>query len=144
MGRTFFFWSTRGVFSRTIFFRHDEAATYTLNVHVANRKPTPFVGSFHPMRISRGHGPLEAPTAYFNRVRLDRPLPISVNVGRPLRVSGEVTDSEATVMEFVLYPLDEEGDTGAAADTQSLLVEAGRFDGELLFPRSPPALIDWR
>ena len=136
-GEDFFLLVDEGRFSRTIFFQHDEAATYTLNVHVANRKPTPFVGSFYPMRIAEGQGPLQAPTGYFNRVRLDRPLPTSVNVGQPLRISGEVTDSEATVMEFVLYPLDEEGNTGAAADTQSLLVEAGRFDGELLFSEIP-------
>ncbi len=137
-GEDFFLLVDEGRFSRTIFFRHDEAATYTLNVHVANRKPTPFVGSFHPMRISRGHGPLEAPTAYFNRVRLDRPLPISVNAGRPLRVSGEVTDAGATVVEFALFALDEEGNNETRPDTiLSLPVDAGRFDGELLFSEIP-------
>ena len=137
-GEDFFLLVDEGRFSRTVFFQHDEAATYTLNVHVANRKPTPFVGSFHPMRISRGHGPLEAPTAYFNRVRLDRPLPISVNAGRPLRVSGEVTDAGATVVEFALFALDEEGNNETRPDTiLSLPVDAGRFDGELLFSEIP-------
>ena len=136
-GESFFLLVDEGRFSRAIFFQHDEAATYTLNVHVANRKPSPFAGSFYPIRISRGHGPLQAPTGYFNRVRLDRPLPTSVYADQPLEVSGEVTDPEANLMEFVFYPLDEDGNTGAAVDTQSLSVDAGRFDGKLLISEIP-------
>ena len=136
-GESFFLLVDEGRFSRAIFFQHDEAATYTLNVHVANRKPSPFAGSFYPIRISRGHGPLQAPTGYFNRVRLDRPLPTSVYADQPLEVSGEVTDPEASLMEFVFYPLDEDGNTGAAVDTQSLSVDAGRFDGKLLISEIP-------
>ena len=138
VGEEFFLLVDEGRFSRTIFFQHDEAATYTLNVHAANRKPTPFLGSFYPMRITRGHGPLQAPTGYFNRVRLDRPLPTSVNAGQPLRISGEVTDAGATLMEFALFALDEEGNSGTqAVDTRNLPVEAGRFEGELLFSEIP-------
>ena len=139
-GEDFFLLVDEGRFSRSIFFPHDEAAAYTLNIYVGERKPTPFAGSFHPMRIARGHGPLQAPAGYFNRVRLDRPLPVSVNAGQALRVSGEVTDAEATLLEFALYALDEEGErTNLADTTMSLPVEAGRFDGELLFSGIPSA-----
>ena len=136
-GEDFFLLVDGGRFSRAIYFQHDEAATYTLNVHAANRKPTPFLGSFYPMRITRGHGPLQAPTGYFNRVRLDRPLPISVYADQPLHISGEVSDSGANLIEFIFYPLDEVGNPGLAVDTQNLPVDAGRFDGELLFSEIP-------
>ena len=132
--QTFFLLVDRGRFSRTVFFRHDEAGNYSLNVYVVQRRPTPFTGSFHPVRLTQGHGPLLAPTRYFNRVRLDRPLPTSVHAGQTLRIRGEVSDPEATVMELELYPLDEDDERGATADTTlSLPVRAGRFDGLLSF-----------
>ena len=111
--QTFFLLVDEGRFTRTVFFRHDEAATYSLNVYVVKRRPTPFVGSFHSVRVTRGEGPVLAPTRYFNRVRLDRPLPTSVHAGHPHRFSGEVSDPEATVMELELYPLLGDDERGA-------------------------------
>ena len=132
--QTFFMLVDEGRFTRTVFFRHDEAAIYSLNVYVVKRRPTPFVGSFRSVRVTRGQGPVQAPTRYFNRVRLDHPMPTAVHAGQPLRVSGEVFDPEATLMEFELYPLDEEDERGATADTtMTLPVRAGRFDGRLRF-----------
>ena len=134
----FFLLVDEGRFSRTVYFNHDEAGTYFLNAYVVNRKPTSFAGRFFPIHLTQGHGALQVPTGYFNRVRLDRPLPTSVDDGQRLHISGEVTDSEATAIEFALYALDEEGNLGAAADTTlSLPVEAGRFDGELHFDGIP-------
>ncbi len=131
--QTFFLLVDEGRFTRTVFFRHDEAGTYTLNVYVVERRPTPFVGGFHSLRLTRGEGPVLAPTRYFNRVRLDRPLPTSVHAGHPHRFSGEVSDPEATVMELELYPLLGD-DRGALADTTlTLPVRAGRFDGRVSF-----------
>ncbi len=132
--QTFFLLVDEGRFARTVFFRHDEAGSYSLNVYVVERRPTPFVGGFHSLRVTRGEGPVLAPTRYFNRVRLDRPLPVSVHAGQPLRVSGEVSDPGATVLELELYPLDADDERGATPDTTlTLPVKAGRFDGLVSF-----------
>ena len=134
----FFLLVGEGRFLRTVFFQHDQATAYSLNVYVEDRKPTPFAGRFFPIRLARGSGPLMAPTRYFNRVRLDRPLPTSVAANQPLRISGEVEDSEATLMEFSLFPQGEDGQRSRKAEnTRSLPVEAGRFDGELHFDEVP-------
>ena len=134
----FFLLVDEGRFLRTVFFQHDQATAYSLNVYVEDRQPTPFVGRFFPVRLTRGSGPLTAPVRYFNRVRLDRPLPTSVAANQPLRISGEVDDAEATLMEFSLFPEDEEGERSRrAAKIQTLPVEAGRFDGELHFDEVP-------
>ena len=136
--KTFFLLADEGRFSRAVFFHHEEAATYSLNLYAPKRRPTPFLGTFHSVGVARGQGPVQAPTRYFNRVRLDRPLPTSVHADPPLRISGEVSDPEATMMEFDLYPLDEEEERGSTADTTlSLPVEAGRFDGRLHFADVP-------
>ena len=127
--QTFFLLVDEGRFERTLFFPHDEAGTYSLNVYVLERRPTPFAGSFHSIRVARGGGPVRIPTRYFNRVRLDRPLPAAVHAGQPLHISGEVSDLEATRMEFSLFRQDEDGDrSGRAVTTLGLPVEAGRFD----------------
>ena len=134
----FFLLVGEGRFLRTVFFQHDEATTYSLNVYVEDRQPTPFVGRFFPIRLARGTGPLMAPTRYFNRVRLDRPLSTSAAANLPFRVSGEVDDSEATLLEFSLFPQDEDGQRSRRAETtRNLPVEAGRFDGELHFDEVP-------
>ena len=130
----FFLLVDEGRFSRTIYFYHEEAASYSLHVYVERRQPTPFAGSFHPMQLTRGQGPIQVPTRYFNRVRLDRPLPTSIHAGQPLHMSGEVSDPGATVMQLVLHPLDE-GNTSEASRT--LPLEAGRFDSELRFDEVP-------
>ena len=136
--QTFFLLVDEGRFERTIFFHHDEAGTYSLNVYVLERRPTPFAGSFHSIRVARGGGPVRIPTRYFNRVRLDRPLPAAVHAGQPLHISGEVSDLEATRMEFSLFRQDEDGDrSGRAVTTLGLPVEAGRFDGRLRFDEVP-------
>ena len=136
--KRFFLLVGEGRFLRTVFFQHDEATTYSLNVYVEDRQPTPFVGRFFPIRLASGTGPLMAPTRYFNRVRLDRPLPTSAAVNQPLRISGEVEDPEATLMEFSLFPQDEDGQRSRRAETtRNLPVEAGRFDGELHFDEVP-------
>ncbi len=135
----FFLLVGEGRFLRTVFFQHDEAATYSLNVYVVDRQPTPFAGRFFPIRLTQGQGPLLAPTRYFNRVRLDRPLPTSAAANLPFRVSGEVEDAEATLMEFSLFPQNEEGERSREAEkAQGLPVEAGRFNGELHFDDVPP------
>ena len=126
-----------GRFSRTIYFYHEEASSYSLHVYVERRRPTPFAGSFHPMQLTRGQGPIQVPTRYFNRVRLDRPLPTSVHTGRPHRISGEVSDPGATRMELVLYPLDGVEVSATRQTAVTLPIEAGRFDGELLFDGAP-------
>ena len=137
----FFLLVREGRFLRTVFFQHDEATTYSLNVYVDKRQPTPFVGRFFPIRLTQGQGPLQAPTRYFNRVQLDGPLPTSVSANQPLRISGEVEDAEATLMEFSLFPQNEDGERSRKAEkTLSLPVEAGRFDGELLFDEVPPGI----
>ena len=137
----FFLLVREGRFLRTVFFQHDEATTYSLNVYVDKRQPTPFVGRFFPIRLTQGQGPLQAPTRYFNRVRLDGPLPTSVSANQPLRISGEVEDAEATLMEFSLFPQNEDGERSRKAEqTLSLPVVAGRFDGELLFDEVPPGI----
>ena len=134
----FFLLVNGGRFLRTVFFQHDEATTYSLNVYVDKRRPTPFVGRFFPVRLTRGQGPLLAPTRYFNRVRLDRPMPTSAAANQPFRLSGEVDDAEATLMEFSLFPQNEDGQRSRRAETaRSLPVEAGRFDGELHFDEVP-------
>ena len=130
----FFLLVDEGRFSRTIYFLHEQAATYSLNVYVEKRKPTPFAGRFFPIRLTRGHGPLQVPTRYFNRVRLDRPLPTSVGAHPPLRIAGEVSDPEATLMQWILRPL-AEGTTSFWVLTWA--VEAGRFDGELPLTQVP-------
>ena len=136
--QTFFLLVDEGRFERTLFFPHDEAGTYSLNVYVLERRPTPFAGSFHSIRVARGGGPVRIPTRYFNRVRLDRPLPAAVHAGQPLHISGEVSDLEATRMEFSLFRQDEDGDrSGRAVTTLGLPVEAGRFDGRLRFDEVP-------
>ena len=89
----FFLLVDEGRFSRTIYFHHEEAATFSLNVYVERRQPTPFAGRFHPIRLTRGQGPLQVPASYFNRVRLDRPLPTSVHAGQPLHISGRSVGS---------------------------------------------------
>lgn len=130
----FFLLVAEGRFLRTVFFQHDEASTYSLNVYVGGRQPTPFVGRFFPVRLVQGQGPLLVPTRYFNRVRLDRPLPTSAAANLPFPVGGEVDDGEATLMEFSLFPQGEDGERSRRAEiTQNLPVEAGRFDGELHF-----------
>ena len=49
-----------------------------------------------------------------------------------------MTDAGATVVEFALFALDEEGNNETRPDTiLSLPVDAGRFDGELLFSEIP-------
>ena len=134
----FFLLVRDGRFLRTVFFQHDQASTYSLNVYVDKRKPTPFVGRFFPIRLTQGQGPLVAPTRYFNRVRLDRPLQTSAGGNQPFPVSGEVEDAEATLMEFSLFPQNEDGlRSRRAENTQSLPVEGGRFDGELSFDEVP-------
>ena len=130
----FFLLVDEGRFSRTIYFLHEQAATYSLNVYVEKRKPTPFAGRFFPIRLTRGHGPLQVPTRYFNRVRLDRPLPTSVGAHPPLRIAGEVSDPEATLMQWILRPL-AQGTTSFWVLTWA--VEAGRFDGELPLTQVP-------
>ena len=137
----FFLLVGEGRFLRTVFFQHDQASTYSLNVYVVDRQPTPFAGRFFPIRLTQGQGPLQAPTRYFNRVQLDGPLPTSVSANQPLRVSGEVEDAEATLMEFSLFPQNEDGERSRKAEqTLSLPVEAGRFDGELHFDEVPPGI----
>ncbi len=126
-----------GRFSRTIYFYHEEASSYSLHVYVDRRQPTPFAGSFHPMQMTRGQGPIQVPTRYFNRVRLDRPLPTSVRAGQPLHFSGEVTEPGATRMELVLYPLDGVEVSATRQTAVTLPIESGRFDGELLFDEAP-------
>ena len=134
----FFLLVGKGRFLRAVFFQHDQATTYSLNVYVVDRQPTPFVGRFFPIRLTQGQGPVQAPTRYFNRVRLDRPLPTSVYANQPLRISGEAEDAQATLMEFSLFPQDEDGERSRKAEkTLSLPVEAGRFDGELHFDEVP-------
>ena len=136
--KRFFLLVREGRFLRTVFFRHDEASTYSLNVYVDERQPTPFVGRFFPIRLTRGQGSLLAPTRYFNRVRLDKPMPTSVPANLPFRVSGEVDDAEVSLMEFSLFPQDEDGQRSRRAEnTRSLPVEAGRFDGELHLDEVP-------
>ncbi len=126
-----------GRFSRTIYFYHEEASSYSLHVYVDKRQPTPFAGSFHPMQLTRGQGPIQVPTRYFNRVRLDRPLPTSLHAAQPLHISGEVSDPGASRMELVLYPL-EGGEVSATRQAAvTLPIESGRFDGELLFAEAP-------
>ncbi len=135
----FFLLVREGRFLRTVFFQHDEVSTYSLNVYVDKRQPTPFVGRFFPIRLVQGQDPLFAPTRYFNRVRLDNPLPTSAPANLPFRVSGEVDDGEATLMEFSLFPQGEDGQRSRRAESsQGLPVEAGRFDGELHFDEVPP------
>ena len=134
----FFLLVGEGRFLRTVFFQHDQASTYSLNVYVVDRQPTPFAGRFFPIRLTPGQGPLQAPTRYFNRVQLDGPLPTSAYANQPLRVSGEVEDAEATLMEFSLFPQNEDGERSRRAEkTLTLPVEAGRFDGELHFDEVP-------
>ena len=139
--QTFFMLVDGGRFERTIYFFHEEAGTYTLNVYVPDRRPTPFLGTFRSLRAARGEGPVQVPTRYFNRVRLDRPLPTFVHVDRPLRIGGEVSDAEATLIEFSLRPLDAEGEVKPGVEiTRSLAVEAGRFRGEVRFDEVPTGL----
>ena len=126
-----------GRFSRTIYFYHEEASSYSLHVYVDRRQPTPFAGSFHPMQMTRGQGPIQVPTRYFNRVRLDRPLPTSVHAGQPLHISGEASDPGATRMELALYPLDGVEVSATRQTTVTLPIESGDFDGELLFDEAP-------
>ena len=134
----FFLLAAEGRFLRTVFFQHDEASTYALNVYVDGRQPTPFVGRFFPVRLVQGQDPLQAPVRYFNRVRLDRPLPTSAAANLPFRVSGEVDDAEATLTEFSLFPQGEDGERSRRAEfAQSLPVEGGSFDGELHFDEVP-------
>ena len=136
----FFLLVDEGRFLRTVFFQHDQATAYSLNVYVEDRQPTPFVGRFFPVRLAPGTGPLMAPTRYFNRVRLDRPLPTSIAANQRLRISGEVEDAGATLMEFSLFPQNEDGQRSRRAEnTRSLPVEAGRFDGGLHFDEVPSA-----
>ena len=139
--QTFFMLVDEGRFERTIYFPHDDAGTYSLNVYVLERRPTPFVGSFRSAHVARGEGPVLVPTRYFNRVRLDRPLPTSVHVDRPLPIGGEVSDAEATLIEFSLRPLDDEGEVRPGVEiTRSLPVKAGRFNGEVRFDEVPIGL----
>ena len=139
--RTFFLLVDGGRFSRTIFFRHEEAGIYSLNLYAPERRPTPFLGSFPSVRVIQGRGPVEVPDRYFNRVRLDRPLPSYIHAGRPLRVSGGVSDPRATLMEFSLFRRDVDGyRRGRAVAALVLPVEDGRFDGRLRFDDTPPGV----
>ena len=135
----FFVLVSGGHFAREIYFDHDEAGTYALNVFVDQRRPTPFVGGFFPIRLSRGSGPVQAPVGYFNRVLLDRPLPTALAQGENLAISGAVADPGATRISFILALLPPAGADQApvASHTLSLPVEGGRFAGELALADFP-------
>ena len=80
--QTFFLLVDEGRFARTVFFRHDEADTYSLNVYVVKRRPTPFVGSFHSVRVNPGRGSRAGPHPLL-QPRAARPSPADLRPRRP-------------------------------------------------------------
>ncbi len=126
VARVFFLLVDGGRFGRQIYFDHGEAGNYTLNVYRPQALPTPFAGTFFPIRLQPGSGRVQVPPGYFNRIQLDQPLPTQVAQGQKLFLSGEVADAGAQQINFTLA-------NETATETLGLPVVGGRFSGELDF-----------
>ena len=116
-----------GRFERTVVFGHDHVGDLELDLFlIGDDQGSEFAGTFAPVRVTAGTGPVFLPRGFFDTVRLDAPLPTWVVVGAPVPVSGRVPAGvDAVIIELVATEDDRKAFSAS--------VEAGRFALDLFF-----------
>jgi hypothetical protein len=118
-----------GRFERSLVLDHSMAGDLELVMFTESATDGEFLGTFEPVRVQRGAGPLHLPRGYFNGVTLDAPLTTQFTPGEAVGVSGTTADSLADRVVF------EVGDTtGTDPFSVTLPVSQGRFAGALVLP----------
>ena len=85
----FFFDVVDGRFDRVVIFHHSQSGTYALEVFAGQQgESLSFLGSFAPVRISRGSGVVELPVGLFPGMTLEQTIPTEFSTGEALRIGG--------------------------------------------------------
>ncbi|MDA0334676.1 MAG: T9SS type A sorting domain-containing protein, partial [bacterium] len=109
-------------------FAHEQAADLALDLFVGGNHDSEFAGSFAPVQVEPGSGPIVLPRGFFDALVLTEPLPTQLTVGTTLTVAG--TTTQATVDAVIVELVAADGETtsfGAA-------VENGRFTLSVALP----------
>ena len=88
----------------------------------------PWLGSFSPVQVFQGQGETLLPVAYLDGLTLDAPLSDQLTTGASLNISGTLTDTSLSKIQFYF--------TSTDGDDQLVFffdVMDGRFDGHLFF-----------
>lgn len=123
-----------GAFRRGTVFRHAQSGTYRVDLHAGPPGGAlPHRGSFNPIEVSRGAGPVYLPVDAFEAFTLDQPLLSELIHGKSARLSGVLADATPTQISTAL--LDENGSWGPSSVAS---VVGGRFDLEIPFGTLSP------
>ena len=117
-----------GRFEGNLQLNHGQAGEYGLGLFARNKEDESWVwlGSFSPMKILQGQGEILLPATYFQRLILDKPLSNQLTTGTSVNVSGILTDTSLTLIQFKFSPASDGDPIYLTFD-----VIDGRFEGNL-------------
>jgi hypothetical protein len=116
-------------FRKGAVFFPSQVGTYTLDVFGgAAGQSLAHRGTFSPITVSTGQGPIFLPVDIFAGLVLDEPLKAEFFSGETRRLAGTLTDQSATEIAIRLDGVD-----GSTGDSEFASVSAGRFDVAIPF-----------
>lgn len=128
----FFFDVVDGRFDRVVIFHHSQSGTYALEVFAGQPgESLSFLGSFAPVRISRGSGVVELPVGLFPGITLEQTIPTAFSTGEALRIGGGLADPSLRATLFRFRP-----DSGGENVEFFIDVRGGNFGRTVLFDHS--------
>ncbi len=91
-----------GKFRHTFFFSHEQAGDYRLQAETRREDQQDFspAGTFNAFTIQEGPETSPIPVGYFTDILFSSPIPVAVETGQALRLSGTVSDPSITLLSL--------------------------------------------